>query len=54
MARSLQIKHEETLSFSPLFVGFLMLSVACLMFSAATGWAEPTADAATPLAVTAP
>jgi hypothetical protein len=47
MARSLTVKHEETLSVSPLFAGFVLLAITCLMLSAATGWAEPTADAAT-------
>ena len=44
MARSLTIKHEETLTISPLFAGFVLLSVTCLLLSAATGWAEPSAD----------
>ncbi len=43
MARSLTVKHEETLSVSPLFAGFVLLAITCLMLSAATGWAEPAA-----------
>ena len=42
MARSLTVKHEETLTVSPLFAGFVLLAITCLMLSAATGWAEPT------------
>lgn len=42
MARSLTVKHEETLSISPLFAGFVLLAITCLMISAATGWADPT------------
>lgn len=41
MARSLTVKHEETLSISPLFAGFVLLAITCLMISAATGWADP-------------
>ncbi|MEZ4321283.1 MAG: hypothetical protein R3F61_27655 [Myxococcota bacterium] len=44
MARSLTVKHEENLSVSPLFAGFVLLSITCLMLSAATGWAEPTVE----------
>jgi hypothetical protein len=47
MARSLTVKHEETLSVSPLFAGFVLLAITCLMLSAASGWSD--ADAATPL-----
>jgi hypothetical protein len=36
MARSLTIKHEETATTSPLFTGFLLLSVAWLLASALT------------------
>lgn len=43
MARSLTVKHEESLSVSPLFAGFMLLAITCLMVSAATGWAEPVA-----------
>lgn len=48
MARSLTVKHEESLTVSPLFAGFVLLAITCLMLSAATGWAEPqpTIDAA--------
>ena len=45
MARSLTVKHEENLTVSPLFAGFVLLSITCLMLSAATGWAEPGAEA---------
>ena len=38
MARSLTVKHEETLSVSPLFAGFVLLAITCLMLSAASGW----------------
>lgn len=41
MARSLTVKHEETLAISPLFAGFVLLAITCLMISAATGWADP-------------
>lgn len=44
MARSLVVKHEETLSVSPLFAGFVLLSITCLMLSAFTGWADPVVD----------
>ena len=44
MARTLNVKHEENLSISPLFAGFVLLSITCLMLSAATGWAEPSTD----------
>lgn len=54
MARSLHVKHEETLSLSPLFVGFLLLSVICLVLSAATGWADPAVDAAPAAQVVTP
>lgn len=53
MARSLVVKHEETLAVSPLFAGFVLLAITCLMLSAATGWAEPGVDAS-PAAVVAP
>jgi hypothetical protein len=53
MARSLTVKHEETLSVSPLFAGFVLLAVTCLMLSAATGWAEPTAEIVPPPAAVA-
>ncbi len=46
MARSLVVKHEESLSISPLFVGFVLLAMGCLSLSAATGWADPGVDAA--------
>jgi hypothetical protein len=36
MARSLTIQHEETATTSPLFTGFLLLSVAWLLASALT------------------
>jgi hypothetical protein len=36
MARSLTITHEETATTSPLFTGFLLLSVAWLLASALT------------------
>ncbi|MCB9672450.1 MAG: hypothetical protein H6736_13740 [Alphaproteobacteria bacterium] len=54
MARSLTVKHEENLSVSPLFAGFVLLAITCLMLSAATGWAEPGADGAADAIVTAP
>lgn len=52
MARSLVVKHEETLSVSPLFAGFVLLAITTLMLSAATGWTEPgaAAQAAEPVA----
>lgn len=58
MARSLTVKHEETLStnplsVSPLFAGFVLLAITCLMLSAATGWAEPTPNASVDAAVVA-
>lgn len=37
MARSLTIKHEETATTSPLFTGFLVLSVIWLLASALAG-----------------
>jgi len=47
MARSLTIKHEETASTSPLFTGFLLLSVAWLLAGALTsGDANAKSDAA--------
>lgn len=46
MARSLVVKHEENLSISPLFAGFVLLSITCLMLSAATGWSDPGTPAA--------
>jgi hypothetical protein len=45
MARSLTVKHEENLSVSPLFAGFVMLAIAVLLISAATGWSEPASAA---------
>ena len=37
MARSLTVHHEETASTSPLFTGFLLLSVAWLLAGAVFG-----------------
>ena len=54
MARSLHVKHEESLSVSPLFAGFMLLAITCLMISAATGWAEPAPVAAPVDATTVP
>lgn len=49
MARSLTVKHEESLSVSPLFAGFVLLAITCLMISAATGWADPSPVTAVPV-----
>jgi len=46
MARSLTIKHEEHARTSPLFTGFLLLSVAWLAATALTG--EANAEAIDP------
>lgn len=53
MARSLHVKHEESLSVSPLFAGFLALAIAVLVLSALTGWSDP-AVAATPAVLPIP
>jgi hypothetical protein len=46
MARSLTIKHEETATTSPLFTGFLLLSVGWLLAGALTsGDAQAQSDA---------
>lgn len=54
MARSLTVKHEENLTVSPLFAGFVLLAITCLLLSAATGWAEPSAAADLPAAAALP
>jgi len=46
MARSLTIKHEEHARTSPLFTGFLLLSMAWLAATAMTG--EANADVIDP------
>ena len=51
MARSLTIKHEETASTSPLFTGFLLLSMLWLMAGTLLGGdaqAQAGADAIDP------
>jgi len=49
MARSLTVQHEETASTSPLFTGFLLLSVAWLLASAFTsGDAQAQGDVIDP------
>ena len=39
MARSLTVKHDEKPATSPLFTGFLLISIGWLMLSAFAGFA---------------
>ena len=48
MARSLTISHEEKLAISPLFVGFVLLAITCMMISAANTSTELTAPEQVP------
>ena len=52
MARSLTVKHEESLTVSPLFAGFVMLAIAVMVLSAFTGWSEPAVAATAPVVAT--
>ena len=48
MARSLTISHEEKLAISPLFIGFMLLAITCMMLSAVNTGAEPIPPEAPP------